>query len=55
MVQKHNSHMSFSLYIAALAVSDTAALISGMFVSLPQSVTNQNAQSDAFGLDFKLN
>ena len=29
MIQKHNRHISFSLYIAALAVSDTAALISG--------------------------
>ena len=31
MIQKHNRHMSFFLYIAAFAVSDTAALISGMF------------------------
>ena len=29
MIQPHNRHMSFSLYIAALAVSDTAALLSG--------------------------
>ena len=29
MIQPHNRHMSFSLYISALAVSDTAALLSG--------------------------
>ena len=29
MIQPHNRHMSFSLYIAALAVSDTAALLCG--------------------------
>ena len=33
MIQKHNRHMSFSLYISALAVSDTVALISGTFIS----------------------
>ena len=29
MIQKQNSHMSFSLYISALAVSDTVSLING--------------------------
>ena len=27
MMQKHNRHMSFSLYVSALAVSDTFALL----------------------------
>ena len=29
MVQRHNRHMSFSLYISALAVNDTIALLIG--------------------------
>ena len=29
-MQKHNRQMSFSLYICALAVSDTVALLTGM-------------------------
>ena len=29
MVQPHNRHMSFSLYIAALAVSDTFGILIG--------------------------
>ena len=29
MIQPENRHMSFSFYIAALAVSDTAALLIG--------------------------
>ena len=31
MVQRHNRHMSFSLYISALAVSDTVALLIGEY------------------------
>ena len=29
MIQPHNRHMSFSLYISALALSDTIAVING--------------------------
>ena len=29
MIQKHNRHMSFSLYISMLAVTDTMALLVG--------------------------
>ena len=29
MIQPHNRHMSFSLYICALAVADTIALLNG--------------------------
>ena len=29
MIQPHNRHMSFSVYISALAVADTAALLNG--------------------------
>ena len=29
MIQPHNRHMSFSLYISALAVTDTIALLKG--------------------------
>ena len=29
MIQKHNRHMSFSVYISALAVSDTFVLVNG--------------------------
>ena len=31
MVQGHNRHMSFSAYIAALAVSDTIVLLNGEY------------------------
>ena len=31
MVQKHNRHMSMSLYISSLAVSDSVALVVGKF------------------------
>ena len=31
MIQKHNRHMSFSLYISLLAVTDTMALLVGKF------------------------
>ena len=31
MVQRHNRHMSFSLYISALAVTDTVVLICGEY------------------------
>ena len=34
MVQKHNRQMSFSLYISALAVSDSIILITGWFFTL---------------------
>ena len=30
-MQKHNRHMSFSLYISALAMTDTTALLIGSF------------------------
>ena len=31
MMQKHNRHMSFSLYISMLAVTDTICLLIGKF------------------------
>ena len=31
MIQSHNRHMSFSLYICALAIADTAALLNGKY------------------------
>ena len=31
MMQKHNRHMSFSLYISALAVSDTVSILCGEY------------------------
>ena len=31
MLQAHNRHMSFSAYIAALAVSDTIVLLNGEY------------------------
>ena len=34
MIQPHNIHMSFSLYICALAVADTIALLNGKYTSL---------------------
>ena len=32
MIQPHNRHMSFSIYISALAVSDTFTLVNGMYM-----------------------
>ena len=34
MIQRNNRHMSFSLYICALAVADTIALVNGKSTSL---------------------
>ena len=33
MIQKHNRHMSFSLYISVLAVADTVALLIGNIIN----------------------
>ena len=33
MMQKHNRHMSFSLYISVLAATDTIVLLIGKIVS----------------------
>ena len=48
MIQKHNRQMSFSLYISALAVSDTFFLLNGE-ASIPYNllnnlITNRNKQ-----------
>ena len=32
MLQKHNRHMSFSIYVCVLAVADTVSLTSGKLV-----------------------
>ena len=32
MIQSHNRHMSFSLYICALAVADTIVILVGKYV-----------------------
>ena len=34
MMQPHNRQMSFSLYISALAVSDTMVVLTGKFLSI---------------------
>ena len=36
MMQPHNRRMPFSLYISALAVSDTVVLLNGEFIFLPE-------------------
>ena len=33
MIQKHNRHMSFSLYISVLAITDTITLLAGKSLS----------------------
>ena len=41
MMQKHNCHVSFSLYICALAISDTTALLIGMSEQTQMKMNNE--------------
>ena len=49
MVQPHNRHISFSLYISVLAVSDTIALITGKY-----TLCNENTVCQGITLDTTL-
>ena len=44
MIQPHNRHMSFSLYISALAVADTTVLLNGKCSSLFYDITRLTLQ-----------
>ena len=50
MIQKHNRQMSFSLYISALAVSDTFFLLNGEasipYHLLSNQTTNRNERKN---------
>ena len=39
MLQPHNRRMPFSLYISALAVTDTVVLLNGEFIFLPEDLS----------------
>ena len=38
MIQPHNRHMSFSLYISALSVTDTIVLVNGNYFQLQSTL-----------------
>ena len=53
MVQPHNRHMSFSIYISVLAVADTVVLLGGKWICLSVDITYYSFQTQFNKNSFK--